>query len=198
MMSEKWIPAKSHVNGSLTASHTPFQRPSSSSSWIPPAETNCLYCAMAASSSVSHRRLVLLGKFGMNQNAMQATKILTIPSSKMNHCQAWRPAMPSMLVRMPAARSPENIFETIFPACHMPIRSGDSFFVYHDEVIRETAGTNGPSATPTRKRQRQKPQAEVRAGMQIVTADHASMILGNMMLGLPFAMNTLAGTWEMM
>lgn len=106
--------------------------------------------------------------------------------------------MPSMFVRMAAARSPEKTLDMMFPACQMPIRNGDSFFVYQDEVIRETAGMKGPSVTPTRNRQRQKPQAEVRAGMQIVTADQESMMQGKIMLGLPLAMKTLAGTWEMM
>lgn len=106
--------------------------------------------------------------------------------------------MPSMFVRMAAARSPEKTLDMMFPACQMLIRNGDSFFVYQDEVIRETAGMKGPSVTPTRNRQRQKPQAEVRAGMQIVTADQESMMQGKIMLGLPLAMKTLAGTWEMM
>ena len=34
--------------------------------------------------------------------------------------------------------------------------------------------------------------------MQIVTADQASMMDGKMMLGFPFAMSTVAGTWEIM
>lgn len=120
--------------------------------------------------------------------------MLTIPSNRINHCHARRCAMPSMFVRMAAARSPENTLEMIFPACQMPMRKGDSFFVYQDEVIKETAGIKGPSVTPTRNRHRQKPQAEVRAGMQIVTADQESIMQGKIMLGLPLAMKTLAGT----
>lgn len=106
--------------------------------------------------------------------------------------------MPSMFVRIAAARSPEKTLEMIFPACQIPIRRGDSLFVYQDDVRRETAGTKGPSVTPTRNRQRQNPQPVVSAGIQIVTADHPSIIEGIRTLGLPLAMITLAGTWERM
>lgn len=81
----------------------------------------------------------------------------------------------------------------VFPACQMPMRSGDSCFVYQDEVIKETAGTNGPSVTPTMNRQRMNPQPRVMAGMQIVVADQASMQQGIRRRGLPLAMMMLAG-----
>ena len=181
------------------ASNTPPQRlPSPSSSSGTPAETTCLYCAMAISSSVNHRRPVLFGKLGINQNPNTATRILTIPSRRINHCHARKSAIPSIFVRIPAASRLENAFEIIFPACQIPILNGDSFFVYQEEVSSETAGTKGPSANPTKNRQRQNPHPDDRAGMQIVTADQASMMDGKMMLGFPFAMSTVAGTWEIM
>lgn len=121
-----------------------------------------------------------------------------VPSSRTNHCQACRPAIPSIFVRIPAARSPEKIFEMMLPACHMLMRRGDSCFVYHEEVIRETAGRKGPSVIPTRKRQRRKDHPDFIAGMQIVTADQASMQQGNRMRGFLFAMITFAGIWEIM
>ena len=182
------------------ASNTPPQRlPSpSSSSGTPPAETTCLYCAIADSSSVNHRRPVLFGKFGINQNPNAATRILTIPSRRINHCHERRPAIPFIFVRIPAASKLENAFEMIFPACQIPILNGDSFFVYQDEVSSETAGTKGPSANPTRNLQRQNPHPDDNAGMQMVTADQASMMDGKMILGLLFAMSTVAGTCEIM
>ena len=61
--------------------------------------------------------------------------------------------MLSMLVRIPADNKPENTFEMMLPACQMPMRSGDSCLVYHELVMRDTAGRKGPSVTPTRKRQ---------------------------------------------
>jgi hypothetical protein len=77
--------------------------------------------------------------------------------------------MLSMDVRIPAARSPEKTLEMILPACQIPMlnanisivgcqtcklsyRSGDSCFVYQEDVINETAGKKGPSVTPTRNR----------------------------------------------
>lgn len=52
----------------------------------------------------------------------------------------------------------------VFPACQMPMRSGDSCFVYQDEVTKETVGTNGPSVTPTTNRQRMNPQPPCNGG----------------------------------
>jgi hypothetical protein len=118
--------------------------------------------------------------------------------------------MLSIDVSMPAARSPEKILEHILPACQIPIlnanisivgsqdcklsdRSGDSCFVYQEDVINETAGRNGPSVTPTRNRHSIKLHGLFMAGMQIVTADQASIQHGSRTRGLPFAMMTLAG-----
>jgi hypothetical protein len=80
----------------------------------------------------------------------------------------------------------------------MPIRIGDSSFVYQELVMRETAGRNGPSVTPTRNRQSIKDQELFMAGIEIVTADQPSMQIGSKSLGFPLAMITLAGIWEMM
>lgn len=88
--------------------------------------------------------------------------------------------------------------EMVFPACQIAMRRGDSCFVYHDDVIRETAGTNGPSVRPTKKRQRRNPQPVVIAGMQMVVADHPSIQHGSKIRGLPFAIMTFAGTCEIM
>jgi hypothetical protein len=63
------------------------------------------------------------------------------PSSKRNHFKAGRLATPSMLVRIPAAKSPEMAWEMVFPACQMPILKGDSCFVYQEDVMSDTAGT---------------------------------------------------------
>lgn len=198
-MSE-WIAENNAVKGYLMASSTPpqaFPPPSSSSSTLP-AKTTCLYCAIAASSSVNHRRPVLLGKLGMNQKAVTATKTLTIPSRRINHCHARRSAMPFMFVRIAAASKLEKTLEIMFPACQIPIRNGDSFLVYQEEVRSETAGMKGPSAKPTRNRQRQNAQPDDRAGIQIVTADQTSMMDGKRILGFPLAIRTFAGTCEMM
>lgn len=83
----------------------------------------------------------------------------------------------------------------VFPACQIPILKGDSRFVYHDDVISETAGTNGPSVNPTRKRHRQKAQPLLTAGMHIVTADQASMQPGRRNRGFPLAMIMDEGIW---
>lgn len=80
-----------------------------------------------------------------------------------------------MFVKTPAANKPENMFEAMFPACQIAIRSGASSLVYHDEVISETIGRKGPSAKPTQKRQTKKDQPEDMAAMQAVTTDHAIM-----------------------
>jgi hypothetical protein len=39
-----------------------------------------------------------------------------------------------MLVRIPAARKPDRMFDIVFPACHIAMRIGFSSLVYHDEV----------------------------------------------------------------
>ena len=75
----------------------------------------------------------------------------------------------------------------------MPIRRGDSFFVYHDDVIRDTAGTKGPSVKPTKKRQIQKAQPVLTAGMHMVTTDQASIHPGRRNCGFPLAKTTLDG-----
>jgi hypothetical protein len=165
---------------------------------------------MAASSSVMKYVPVESGKLGMNQKLTRATKILTapgrtisyvgcnvkfedIPSRSKNHFQARRFATPSMLVKIPAAKRPESACEMVFPACQIPILKGDSCLVYQEEVMSDTAGTNGPSVKPMRKRQRQKPHPAVTAGIQIVTHDQTSMQLGGRIRGVPLARMTLAG-----
>lgn len=80
----------------------------------------------------------------------------------------------------------------------MPILRGDSCFVYHDDVIKDTAGTNGPSVNPTRKRHRQKAQPLLTAGMHIVTVDQVSMQAGRRNRGCPLAMITDDGIWVTM
>lgn len=85
-------------------------------------------------------------------------------------------------------------FEMMLPACQIPIRSGDSCLVYHELVIRDTAGRKGPSVTPTRKRQSMKDQPLFIAGIEIVTADQASIQAGSRKRGLPLAIMTFAGT----
>lgn len=70
--------------------------------------------------------------------------------------------------------------------------------MYHDEVIRETAGTKGPSVKPTTNRHKRNPQPAVTAGMQMVVIDHPSIQHGSKIRGLPLAMITFAGTCEMM
>jgi hypothetical protein len=85
-------------------------------------------------------------------------------------------------------------FEMMLPACQIPMRSGDSSLVYHELVIRDTAGRKGPSVTPTRKRQSMNDQPLFIAGIEIVTADQASMHAGIRKRGLPLAMMTFAGT----
>lgn len=102
--------------------------------------------------------------------------------------------MPFMLVRIAAASKPDMTLETIFPACQMAIRKGLSFFVYHEDVMRDTAGVNGPSKNPTKKRQKMKLQGLVIAVIDIVTADQQSMHTGSRILGLPWARITLPGT----
>lgn len=87
-------------------------------------------------------------------------------------------------------------FEMILPACQMPMRRGDSCLVYHELVMRDTAGRKGPSVTPTRKRQSMKDQPLFIAGIEIVTADHASIQAGNRKRGFPLAMITFAGTYR--
>ena len=104
----------------------------------------------------------------------------------------------AMLVKIPAAKIPEITLEMMLPACQIPILSGDSSFVYHELVMRDTAGRKGPSVTPTRKRQSMKDQELFMPGMAIVTEDQASMQAGRSQRGLPLAMITLAGTCEMM
>lgn len=141
-----------------------------------------------------------------------------LPSIRTNHCQACKLEMPSILVRMAAASKPEKTLEMILPACQIPIchdrvsieaqpqvarwreptLSGLSSFVYHEDVINETAGTNGPSVRPTKKRHSMNDQGVVMAVMQIVTADQPSMHRGSKRRGLPLAMITFAGIWEMM
>lgn len=135
---------------------------------------------------------------GISQKETRPTRILTEPSMSTNHCQLASPRTPDMLVRMAAASRPEMTLEMVFPACQMPMRSGLSRLVYHDDVMSETAGTKGPSVTPTRKRHSMKPHAEFSAVMQMVTAGHASMAHGSRIRGLPLARITLAGTCEMM
>ena len=61
----------------------------------------------------------------------------------------------------------------MFPACQIAIRSGASSFVYHEDVIKLTIGKNGPSAKPTKKRQRTKAHPALIAAMHAVTLDHA-------------------------
>lgn len=39
-----------------------------------------------------------------------------------------------MFSRMPAARKPDRTFATVFPACQMAMRIGDSFMLYQPEV----------------------------------------------------------------
>lgn len=106
--------------------------------------------------------------------------------------------MPSMLVRMAAASRPEKMLDAMLPECQMAMRSGDSCLVYHDDVMSDTAGRNGPSVRPTRKRQSRKAQPASMAGMQTVTADHASMQQGSRMRGCPLATTTAAGIWDTM
>jgi hypothetical protein len=102
-----------------------------------------------------------------------------------------------MLVKIAAERRPEKTLLMMFPACQIPMRSGDSSFVYHDDVISATTGRKGPSVTPTRKRHSMKAHGDLAAGMAIVTADHANMMQGMMTRGLCFEMMTLPGTCEM-
>jgi hypothetical protein len=45
--------------------------------------------------------------------------------------------------------------------------------VYHEDVIKLTIGKNGPSAKPTKKRQRTKAHPALIAAMHAVTLDHA-------------------------
>ena len=101
-----------------------------------------------------------------------------------------------MFVRIPAARRPEIQFEMMLPACQIPMRSGDSSLVYHELVMRDTAGRKGPSVTPTRKRQSMKDQPLFIPGIEIVTADQLSIQAGNNQRGLPLAMITFAGTYR--
>jgi hypothetical protein len=72
------------------------------------------------------------------------------------------------------------------------MRRGDSCFVYHEDVIRDTAGKNGPSVKPTRKRQTQNDHPLFIAGIQIVTTDQASIQHGMRMRGLPLARDDVA------
>jgi hypothetical protein len=103
-----------------------------------------------------------------------------------------------MFVRMAADNSPENTFETIFPACHIAIRKGLSSLVYQLDVMSATTGRKGPSVKPTRNRQSMKCHGFVAAGIQIVTADQASIMQGIHILGFCFAMMMLAGICDMM
>lgn len=75
---------------------------------------------------------------------------------------------------------------------------GDSCLVYHELVMTETAGKKGPSVMPTKKRQSMNAHGLFIAGIQIVTQDQPSMHAGRSTRGLPFAINTFAGIWEMM
>jgi hypothetical protein len=104
--------------------------------------------------------------------------------------------MPFMLVRIAAASKPDITLETIFPACQIAIRKGLSFFIYHEDVVRDTAGVNGPSKNPTRKRQKMKLQGLVRAVIDIVTADQQSMHTRSRTRAFPRARITLPGTRE--
>lgn len=84
--------------------------------------------------------------------------------------------------------------DTILPACQMAMRKGLSFLLYHEDVIKDTAGVNGPSKRPTKNRQKIKLQALLRAVMEIVTADQHSIQAGSSIRGLPRARITFPGT----
>lgn len=88
-----------------------------------------------------------------------------------NQPQADTPDIPSIVVRIAAARRPEKMLDAIFPACQMAMRKGASSFVYHEELIKLTIGKNGPSATPTRKRQRINDQPLLMAAIHAVITD---------------------------
>lgn len=83
--------------------------------------------------------------------------------------------MPFMVVKIPAASSPEKMLEAIFPACQIAMRNGASSLVYHEEVMIETIGRKGPSASPTQKRQTRKDQPVDMAAMHAVTTDQANI-----------------------
>jgi len=94
-----------------------------------------------------------------------------LPSMIRNHFHPRRPRVPSIPNWMPAARRPDTQDDPMFPACQMAIRSGASSLVYHDDVIRLTMGKNGPSATPTKKRQNTKAQPDFIAAIHAVMPD---------------------------
>lgn len=103
-----------------------------------------------------------------------------------------------MFCRIPAAKRLETACEIVFSACYISMRRGDSCFVYHDDVIRETAGTKRLSVRPTKNRQSKNPQPAVIAGIQMVVADYPSIQHGNKIRGFLLAIMTLAETCEMM
>jgi hypothetical protein len=113
---------------------------------------------------------------------------------------------------MPAARKPDMMFEIVLPACQMAMRIGFSCFVYQDEVMRVMPGKKGASVRPTIKRQIQKPTPLggcqsgtfkvvkfetylVIAGIQMVAALQASIMVGRNQLGFVFASHKLPGSW---
>lgn len=46
----------------------------------------------------------------------------------------YRPAIPPMVCKIPAAKNPDTMFEIVFPACQTAMRIGLSCFVYQEDV----------------------------------------------------------------
>lgn len=99
-----------------------------------------------------------------------------------------------MLVRIPAAKKPDRMFEIVFPACQIAILIGFSSLVYHEEVIKVIPGKKGASVRPMKNRQTAKPAPLVMAGIQIVPKLHPNIIMGRNHLGSAFASHRLPGS----
>jgi hypothetical protein len=67
------------------------------------------------------------------------------------------------------------MFDAMLPACQIAIRNGASSLVYHEEVINDTMGRKGPSATPTKNRQSRNDHPDLIPAIPAVTIDQASM-----------------------
>lgn len=90
-------------------------------------------------------------------------------------CERSAEDVPELVNHGHTTREERATHDKVCAPCQRAIRNGNSSRTYHEEVIRATAGKNGPSARPTARRAQAKPAGDLTMGNRIVGIDQPSL-----------------------